>query len=78
MKKTLSIVLALILTVGILAGCGGSSTSSAPAEPAAAAATDAGSEVEGTGDALSSIKVGFITLHDENSTYDLNFINSAK
>ena len=77
MKKTLSIVLALILTVGILAGCGGgSTTSSAPAEPAAA--TDAGSEGEGAGDALSSIKVGFITLHDENSTYDLNFINSAK
>ena len=25
-----------------------------------------------------SIKVGFITLHDENSTYDLNFINGAK
>ena len=24
------------------------------------------------------IKVGFITLHDENSTYDLNFINAAK
>ena len=26
----------------------------------------------------SDIKVGFITLHDENSTYDLNFINAAK
>ena len=26
----------------------------------------------------SSFKVGFITLHDENSTYDLNFINAAK
>ena len=24
------------------------------------------------------VKVGFITLHDENSTYDLNFINAAK
>ena len=24
------------------------------------------------------LKVGFITLHDENSTYDLNFINGAK
>ncbi len=24
------------------------------------------------------VKVGFITLHDENSTYDLNFINGAK
>ena len=27
---------------------------------------------------LSGIKVGFIFLHDENSTYDLNFINGAK
>ena len=26
----------------------------------------------------SKVKVGFITLHDENSTYDLNFINAAK
>ena len=26
----------------------------------------------------SELKVGFICLHDENSTYDLNFINSAK
>ena len=25
-----------------------------------------------------SMKVGFICLHDENSTYDLNFINGAK
>ena len=35
-----------------------------------------GGEEEG-GDA-SDIKVGFICLHDENSTYDLNFINGAK
>lgn len=26
----------------------------------------------------SELKVGFIFLHDENSTYDLNFINAAK
>ncbi len=32
---------------------------------------------EGSGDA-STMKVGFICLHDENSTYDLNFINGAK
>jgi len=31
-----------------------------------------------TDDKAASIKVGFITLHDENSTYDLNFINGAK
>ena len=30
------------------------------------------------GAAGDSIKVGFIYLHDENSTYDLNFINAAK
>ena len=28
--------------------------------------------------AAGDFKVGFITLHDENSTYDLNFINAAK
>ena len=27
---------------------------------------------------IKDVKVGFITLHDENSTYDLNFINAAK
>ena len=31
-------------------------------------------EASGAGD----VKVGFIFLHDENSTYDLNFINAAK
>lgn len=28
--------------------------------------------------ALEDLKIGFIFLHDENSTYDLNFINAAK
>ena len=28
--------------------------------------------------ALENLKIGFIFLHDENSTYDLNFINGAK
>ena len=26
----------------------------------------------------SDVKIGFIFLHDENSTYDANFINAAK
>ena len=30
------------------------------------------------GSAKSGLKAGFIFLHDENSTYDLNFINAAK
>ena len=29
-------------------------------------------------DAEDTLKVGFIFLHDENSTYDLNFMNAAK
>jgi len=39
-----------------------------------------GGNDDGDGDAaltLENIKVGFICLHDENSTYDLNFINGA-
>ena len=33
----------------------------------------------GDGDATAAkVKVGFITLHDENSTYDKNFIDAAK
>ena len=37
-----------------------------------------GGSSDGGGDDADSIKVGFIFLHDENSTYDLNFINAAK
>lgn len=51
----------------LLAGCasGGSSTSS-------------NASASGTSSSAAAIKPGFITLHDENSTYDLNFINAAK
>ncbi|MDO5133075.1 MAG: BMP family ABC transporter substrate-binding protein [Eubacteriales bacterium] len=68
MKKILSILLAMALVLGILAGCGGGSTSSS-------SSTDSGSDDDFI---PADIKVGFITLHDENSTYDLNFINAAK
>ena len=37
-----------------------------------------GNDKEATNNTISSVKVGFICLHDENSTYDLNFINGAK
>lgn len=79
MKKTLSILLALILVMGVLAGCGGGGSASSNGEKPAAAATAEG-EKPGDDDFLpaDNIKVGFIMLHDENSTYDLNFINAAK
>ena len=35
-------------------------------------------ETEGLGEVPADFKAGFIFLHDENSTYDLNFINAAK
>ena len=33
---------------------------------------------EGADNKAADVKIGFICLHDENSTYDLNFINAAK
>ncbi len=69
MKKVLAIVLSLILVLG-LAACG--STSS---DENTTATTQAGT-AEGVD--YSSIKIGLICLHDENSTYDNNFISALK
>jgi len=68
MKKFLALLLSLVMALS-LAACGGGDKPADTGEPA-----DAGDG----GDAAPSIKVGFICLHDENSTYDLNFINGAK
>ena len=83
MKKFLSLALVLVMVLG-LAACGGKTeapaTTAAAADAAAettAAETTAAAETE-AGSALSNVKVGFIFLHDDNSTYDLNFINAAK
>ena len=69
MKKFLALLLSLSM-VFALSACGGKSDSTPPAD------TDAAE----TGDSTpaSDFKVGFIFLHDENSTYDLNFINAAE
>ena len=76
MKKIIAMLLALVM-VFALAACG----SSAPAAPAATEAPAAeAAETTETADAeeLVPVKMGFIFLHDENSTYDLNFLNAAK
>ncbi len=78
---------AMSLAVAALAGCGSSSStadSSAStettetAETTEAAETTADSEETADASAFEGMKVGFIFLHDENSTYDLNFMNAAE
>ena len=78
MKKTLRLLLAMILVISMMAGCGsssrGESSSGGGDEP------DHGNTSTSAYDdfVLSDIKAGFIMLQDENSAYDLNFINAAK
>ena len=47
-------------------------------EAAAKLAEEAAKKAETPAVDVSGVKIGFIFLHDENSTYDLNFINGAK
>ena len=82
MKKFLALLLALVM-VFALAACGEAETTTSDA-PASEAPEDSTVSEAPEGDGavagipLDQIKVGFIFLHDENSTYDLNFINAAK
>lgn len=52
MKKLLALVLALVMVLGVFAGCGSNGSA--------------------------DFKIGMICLHDENSTYDNNFIQALK
>ena len=78
MKKILSLALVLVMVLS-LAACGGKTAApaetSAAAAPAAPAAEAPATEAPA---AAADVKLGFIFLHDENSTYDLNFMNGAK
>ena len=64
MKKFLALIIALVMALSLVA-CG---------EQKQPDNTDGPDD----GQQTATVKVGFITLHDENSTYDLNFINAAK
>ena len=61
MKKLISAILAVVMMVAMVAGCGAKDTASDAPDAAA-----------------KNIKVGFIFLHDEQSTYDKNFMDAAK
>ena len=72
-KKFLSAVLAATMVMASLSACGNANETAKASE-----ATSTGAEAtEATQAPASDVKVGFIFLHDENSTYDLNFINGA-
>ena len=78
-KKVLSLLAVMALTVSVLAGCGSSAADTTEAE----GTTETAAEAETSGEAgataeTEGLKAGFIFLHDENSTYDLNFLNAAK
>ena len=75
MKKLLALLLSLAMVFALVA-CGANNTGNNQ-QTNNNQGTNAPQEPDG-GDETPSIKVGFIFLHDENSTYDLNFINGAK
>ena len=71
-KKTLALLLIAVLAIGVLASCGTTTGGSAMTE-------DLLPRQKFTKfDTADDFKIGVICLHDENSTYDLNFINSIK
>ncbi|MCD8358235.1 MAG: BMP family ABC transporter substrate-binding protein [Oscillospiraceae bacterium] len=74
MKKSISILLTMLLALSLFAGCGSTSSGETETSGSAAAGTETGSDTAAT---TADVKVGFIFLHDENSTYDKNFIDAA-
>ena len=88
MKKLITIALLLAMVVCLFAGCGEKKEEAAA--PAAEEPVDRDANVVFDNDStpfdvstltaeeVAKVKVGFIFLHDENSTYDLNFLNAAK
>lgn len=87
MKRFLGIFLTVALTASMLVGCGAKADEPANTDATATEETTETTEetTEATEEAateakasLEGVKAGFIFLHDENSTYDLNFMNAAK
>ncbi len=78
MKKVLALLLAAILVFSF-AACTGSKddTTTSAGDSSSAPASDSSSAANTDVD-YSKVKVGLICLHDENSTYDNNFIQALK
>ena len=77
MKKFIAILMAVVLVVTgafVLTGCSGNNENENQTTEAPTGSTEPTKETK----TIDNVKVGFIFLHDENSTYDLNFLNGAK
>lgn len=79
MKKVTALALSLLLALSMTA-CGAEKPAASVAENTEATVEEAATETASTEEATEeiSMKAGFIFLHDENSTYDLNFITAAE
>lgn len=81
LKKFLALALSVttVLSMSVLTGCSSkedTSSKETTAETTAETGAD-GEETTGAKADMADIKIGFIFLHDENSTYDKNFIDAA-
>lgn len=65
-KKIIAALLAVVLIAAAFAGCSSNG------------AKDDKKDDASVSDTATNVKVGFIFLHDENSTYDKNFMDAAK
>ena len=78
MKKQIAAFLSLAMAATACSPAFAGETEAQTEGQASGGAFIAGAETEADVTVPSDMKFGFIFLHDENSTYDLNFINGAK
>ena len=83
MKKALSMLCAASMAAMLLAGCGGSGSTTTAAAPAASAEEtkaeeSKAEEAKGEGIAKEDLKVGIIFIGDENEGYSASHINGIK
>ncbi len=79
LRKFLALALAVttVLSMSVLTGCSSNSGSSSEKSAETTETGETAGETTGEATNLKDIKIGFIFLHDENSTYDKNFIDAA-
>ena len=77
MKKLIALALVLVLAIGVLAACGGTGDNDEPKMLGMSESPLPAPEITKDYEIKEDFKIGFICLHDEQSTYDLNFLNAA-